>query len=135
MKNPDLSRTGERGSAGPKVLLVFVVLILAAHAGYQFIPVAYQAASFKQEMETAVVKGLAAPGQTKPTEVVAATIRRAASDYDVPPDAVIDIRPVGGVVQAHVSFTKTVPILPFGLYKYEYRFDHTARPVGYLLKE
>jgi len=25
-------------------------------------------------------------------------------------------------------------MLPFGLYEYDYKFDYTARPVGYLLK-
>jgi hypothetical protein len=47
--------SSERGGAGVKFLIIFVVLILAANAGYNYIPVAYAGESFRQEMQTAVV--------------------------------------------------------------------------------
>lgn len=125
----------ERGSAGIKILLVFLGLFLAAHALWNYVPVAYNGASFKQEMDTAVVKALAASGQMKPLDVATATVTKAASDYDVPADAIIEVKPDKGVVTVHASYTKPVNILPFGLYKYNYQLEYTARPVGYLLKD
>ena len=135
MKNSMKHRTSERGSAGVKFLIIMVVLVLVAHAGYQYIPIAYQGASFKQEMDTAVVKGLAASGRLKPAEVVAAHIQKATFDYQIPSDAVVDIIPMEGHIQAHVAYQRPVNMLPFGLFKYNYKFDYTAAPTGYLLKE
>lgn len=135
MKKLYLERPSERGSAAAKFLVIAVVLVLVANAGYNYIPVAYAGASFQQEMDTAVVKGLGAPGQMKPADVVKAHIERAAKDYGVPTDAVIEIKPSGNMIQARVVYSKGVDMLPFGLYKYDYRFNHTAAPVGYLTKE
>jgi hypothetical protein len=125
----------EHGGAGVKFLLIFVALILAANAGYNYVPVAYEGANFKQEMETAVVKGLAASGRMKPLDVVQASINRAAADNNIPADAYIEIKPAGAIIQAHVQYTKEVEMLPFGLYRYPYEFNHTAVPTGYLVKD
>jgi hypothetical protein len=125
----------QRGSAGAKFLVLLVVIVLAAHAGYNYVPVAYNGAAFRQEMDTAVVKGLAASGQMKPAEVVAAHMKKAAYDYSIPSDAVIEVKPGQGHIAAHASYHQPVNMLPFGLYKYNYQFDYTAVPTGYLLKE
>jgi len=135
MKNSMKDRNSERGSAGAKFLVIVVVLVLAAHAGYQYIPVAYQGASFRQEMDTAVVKGLAAPAQLKPVDVVKAHIQKASYDYQIPSDALVDVQLAPGHVRAHVTYEVPVNMLPFGIYKYKYKFDHTAAPTGYLLKD
>jgi len=134
MKYSKKNRDSERGGAAVKFLLILVTIVLIANAGFNYVPVAYEGASFKQEMDTAVVKGLAASGQMKPLEVVQASVKKAAYDYNVPPDAIVEIKPVSGVVQAHVVYTKSVTLLPFGLYNYKYNFDYVARPTGYLLK-
>ena len=135
MKNSMKDRTSERGSAGVKFLAIMLALVLLAHAGYQYIPTAYQGASFKQEMDTAVVKGLAASGQMKPLDVVKAHIQKASFDYQIPGDAIVDVQPMQGHIRAHVSYQKPINMLPFGLFKYNYKFDYTATPTGYLLKE
>ena len=135
MKKLHIDRSSERGGAAVKALLIALVLVLIANAGYNYVPVAYAGASFRQEMDTAVVKGLAAPGQLKPADVVKAHIQRAARDYEVPSDAVVEIKPAGNMIQAHVAYSKEVDMLPFGLYRYNYQFNHTAQPVGYLTKE
>ena len=72
MKKFNTDRSSERGSAGLKFLFVFIVLFLIAHAGCNYVPVAYEGASFRQEMDTAVVKALGASGRVQPVEVVAA---------------------------------------------------------------
>ena len=128
-------QSSERGGAGVKFLAVLVVLVLFANAGYNYIPIAYEAANLRQEMDTAVVKGLAASGQMKPLEVVRASIEKAIRENNVPPDAFVEIKPAGSVVQAHVVYTKQVQMLPFGLYKYRYDFNYRATPSGYLMKD
>ena len=135
MNTKSLSRQNERGGAGIKFLIAAVLLCLFANAGYNYVPVAYEGASFRQEMDTAVVKGLAASGQLKPTDIVKAHIQHAAKDYNVPADALIEIRPAGNVVRAYATYSKSVDVLPFGLYKYKYQFDHLASPTGYLTKQ
>ena len=135
MKKLNLERPSERGGAAVKALIIGLVLVLIANAGYNYVPVAYAGASFRQEMDTAVVKGLAAPGQLKPADVVKAHIQKAARDYEVPSDAIVEIKPAGNMIQAHVTYSKGVDMLPFGLYRYNYQFNHTAQPVGYLTKD
>ena len=135
MKKLANNRSSERGGATLKFMLIILVLALAANAGYNYVPVAYESASFRQEMDTAVVKGLGASGRIQPLEVVTATIKRASSDYNVPADAFVEIKPVNGVIEAHVVYTREVSMLPFGIYRYKYNFDHHAKPVGYLLKQ
>lgn len=135
MNNSLRDRNDERGGAGVKVLLVFLVLFLIGHAGYNYIPTAYEGANFRSDMDSAVVKGLAASGQIKPLETVKATINQSMAANNIPATAVVDIKPVQGVVQAHVAYTKPVNILPFGLYTYTYNFNYLAVPNGYLLKQ
>jgi hypothetical protein len=128
-------RHGEKGGAGIKFLLVLLGLAIAANAGLQYIPVAYQGASFKQEMDTAVVKGLAAPGNMKPADVVKASLAKAARDSELPPEALIEVKANGNNIQAHVAYQREIHLLPFGLYKYNYDFNYVATPTGYLLKD
>ncbi|MBX3297351.1 MAG: hypothetical protein KF762_16740 [Acidobacteria bacterium] len=130
-----IDRSSERGGAGVKFLIVFVLLILAANAGYNYIPVAYSGANFRQEMDTAVVKGMATSGRLKPADVVSDYIRRAATDNDIPADAFVEVKDTGKFVQASASYTVDVNMLPFGIYKYKYQFEHTAVPSGFLTKQ
>ena len=135
MKKLNVDRTSERGSAGVKFLLIFIVLALVANAGFNYVPVAYNGASFRQEMDTAVVKALGSSGRLKPLDVVTASLQKATTDHNLPEDALIEIKPVNGVVEAHVAYTTPVNMLPFGIYKYDYNFDYVAKPTGYLLKQ
>ena len=135
MKNALRDRESERGSAGAKFVAVVAFLVLFAHAGLNYVPVAYDAESMKSDMGTAVLQGLAVPGKLNPVDNVRARVQRAAQSNAIPTDALIDVRMTGNVITAHVSYTQPVNILPFGIYKYNYRFDHTATPSGFLLKQ
>ncbi len=128
------SRETERGSVGAKFAAVMVGLILLAHAGYNYVPVAYDGESFKQEMQTAVVQGLALPNGGKPVETTKARLLRVAAQGNIPENAFIEVKMVKTVLEAHVAYSKQVNILPFGLFTYTYQFDHTATPTGFLLK-
>jgi len=134
MNTKATERYSERGGAGVKFLLVFVSLVLVANAGYNYVPVAYAGENFKSDMQTAVVNGLAVPGKFNPVDVIKDKVQRAAYDNGLPPDTLIEIQQVGGAFQAHAVYTEHVHILPFGIYTYEYHFDHTAVPQGYLRK-
>ena len=130
------NKKSERGGAGVKFLLVLTVIFLVAHAGWNYIPVAYQAQDFKQELETAVVQGVALPGsQMTPVDTVKTRIRQKAQAEGIPSNYYLDVKQVKGIVQARVIYQKSVPILPFGLYTYNYYFDHTATPTGFLFTE
>jgi hypothetical protein len=85
-------------------------------------------------MDTAVVRGLSASGRIKPLEAVQASIKKASFEYDIPAEAYVEIKPVNGVVEVRVAYTRQVSMLPFGLYNYNYNFDYLAKPTGYLLK-
>ena len=125
----------ERGGASVKFMLVALMIILAANAGYNYVPVAYQGENFKQEMQTAVVQGLAMPTTAgNPVEVLKAKLKRIAADSQLPP-ALIDVRQMNNVLTARVRYSKEVSIIPFGIYNYDYEFDHTATPSGFLLKQ
>ena len=135
MKRLKNDRMSERGGAGIKALLVITVLLLAAHAGFNYVPVAYDGESFKQEMQTAVVNGLALPHGAKPVDSIAARVKRAAADNGVPADALIEVKQAGNIIQARVTYSKQIEMLPFGLYSYTYNFDYTATPTGFLMKD
>lgn len=135
MENYAKDRASERGSAGVKFAIVLTVLILTAHAGLNYVPVAYDAESLKSDMATAVLQGLALPGKLNPVENVKSRIQKSIQQNDIPGDALLDVKQNANAITAHVVYTKQVNILPFGIYKYAYHFDHTATPSGFLLKQ
>jgi hypothetical protein len=136
MSNSTKQQKSEHGGAGVKLIMVLVGLFLIAHAAYNYIPVAYESENFKQEMQTAVIQAVAMPGSNMtPADTVKIKLRRAAVNNNVPTDALIEVKPMNNVIRAHVSYVKPVNILPFGLYKYNYQFDNTATPTGFLFKD
>ena len=135
MKKVVETRSSERGGAGVKLLLVFLVLFLIGNAGYQFIPVAYAGESLKQDMQTAVVQGLAAPGKVSPVDLVKRKIQSSIESNNIPQEAFVEVKATNNSIQAHVAYTQDVPILPFGIYNYHYEFDHVATPTGFLTKQ
>ncbi len=135
MKNLVKNRESERGSAATKFLINAVILFLLAHAAYNYIQVAFEGANLREDMDTAVIKAIATTGQLKPMDIVKSSLQRAVTERGVPSDAFIEIKPAGTAVVARVAYNKPVNILPFGIYKYNYAFDYTAKPTGYLLKD
>lgn len=135
MNNAVKKSEAERGSAGAKFAIVFGIIALVVHAGINYVPVAYDAESLKSEMETAVLQGLALPGRVNPVDNVKARIQKSMQVNNIPPEAFVDVRLAGNVISARVAYTKQVNLLPFGIYKYNYVFDQTATPTGFLLKQ
>lgn len=135
MKEAVKKRSSERGGAGVKLMLVLLGLVLIANAGYQWIPVAYAGENFKQDMQTAVVQGFAATGRMNPVDIVKKKISSSAESNNLPDDYSLEVRMTKTVLTAHVIYTKEVPLLPFGIYNYQYEFDYTATPTGFLTKQ
>ena len=121
----------ERGGAGVKMLLVLLVLLLIGHAGYNYIPVAYAGADLKQELQTAVVQGMAVARGEKPIDSVTKRVKGVIARSGFP-GATVQTKEVNNVVQAHVTHTQKINLLPFGLYQYDYVINHTATPSGML---
>ena len=128
-------RKSEYGGAGVKLLFALFILIILAHAGFNYVPVAYQGLSFRQEMEAAVVQGTVVPMIKKtPLDAVRYNLDRAAKANGIPETALIEAKQIGNTIQGHVFYSRDVNILPFGLWVYTYDFDYTVVPTGYLAK-
>jgi len=125
-------RKGERGSAAVKFFFIVIVLMTVAHAAYNYVPVAYSAENLRTEMHTAVVQGLALPGKMSPVDNVKSRIQQSVKRHGAPPNTLVDVKQKGNVIMAHVVYNQQVTLLPFGLYNYNYRFDYTATPTGFL---
>ena len=121
-----ISRSNEFGGARLKFIIVMLVIAIGAYAGYQFIPVAYDAYLWKDLMQhkvdVAATQGYAAAW-------VDEQLKKSAPEYDVPADAVISAAALDQRVQVRVQFTK---LIEFPGYTYEYQFDHTAKSTEFL---
>lgn len=125
----------EHGGAGVKFLIALCIVILVGNAALNYVPVAYDAGNFKQEMDTTVVQALALPGKLNPVDVIKNRLTKAAKEDNIPADMFLEVKPIGNIMQARVVYTKQVAILPFGVWDYDYHFDHTATPQGFLAKD
>lgn len=134
MKKRMNEQNSERGSASVKFIIVIIAIYLIANAGYNYIPVAYEAEDFKQEMETAVVQAMALPGTMDTVAITKLKLQRVALANNVPPNVFIEVKQDNGIFRARAAYSKEIKILPFGLYDYLYVFDHTATPTGFLVK-
>ena len=122
------ARKGERGSARFKFLIVALIIGAVAYAGYQYVPVAYQAYLFKDLMQQKVD---AAVALGHPPDWVHEQLAKSAPDYNVPPDA--EIVPTKKDQRMEVTVRFTTPI-EFPGYTYEYSFDHTAKSTDFIFK-
>jgi hypothetical protein len=125
----DFPRSGERGGARLKFLIVVAILGAVGCAGYFYIPVAYNAYLYKDLMQTKVD---AAAALGRPTTWVSDQLIKSGPDYEVPPDAVITPTLENDRVKVRVQFSRTIE---FPGYPYTYQFDHTAQSVEFLGKK
>lgn len=114
-------RQGERGGTRLKFLIVITILAAVAYAGYQFIPIAYQAYLFKDVMQQKVDRAAA---MGLPPDSVVTELKASARQYDVPPNAEVKAGTRDGRMEATVRFTKPVPLI---FYTYLYEFNNTVK--------
>jgi hypothetical protein len=116
-----IARKSERGGARLKFLIVAALIIAVAYAGYQFIPIFYQAYQIKDlmqhDVDTAVAMG-------KPASWVQEQLAKSSADYGIPANAVITPTQQDNRIEVRMQFTLPVE---FPGYVYNYEFDHTAK--------
>lgn len=119
-------RTGERGSAGLKFILVMAIICIVGYIGYMFLPIAYEAYLFKDLMQHDVD---VASTQGYPASWVKDQLVKSAPEFGVPADAVIN--PVQRDNRIEVNVQYVIPI-EFPGYTYQYNFDHTVKSTAFL---
>ncbi|HEY9401060.1 MAG TPA: hypothetical protein VIQ24_00100 [Pyrinomonadaceae bacterium] len=114
-------RTTERGSARTNFLLMLVVIAVVAYAGYQYVPVAYQASQLKVFMQDTVNNAVITNRDAPWTED---QLRRNLTTYGAPSNARVTVANRESRIEARVEYTVPVPLL---VTTYQYKFDHTTR--------
>lgn len=127
-------RRHERGGAGVKLLLVGLAIFLVGFAAYNYIPTAYEAQNFKQDMDGAMLQASAAITGISPVDNLKSKLLKAAANNNLPANSYIEVKENNGKLQARVYYVKNISLLPFGLFNYKYQFDYTASPAGFLFK-
>ena len=119
-------RSGERGSASVKFVIVMVVMIACAYAGYLYVPVAYQANLYKDLMQHYADVAVA---QGYPPSWAAEQLLKSAPEYNIPPNAVITPAQRDNRVEVRVQYVK---VIEFPGYSYNYEFDQTVKSTAFL---
>jgi hypothetical protein len=123
----ELSAKNQRGGSRFNFLIVMLVIGSCVLVAYRYIPVAYQAYLFKDFMQHNVDSAVALGYKET---WVHDQLAKAAPEYGVPPDAVIESVQRDSRMEVRVQYT--LPI-EFPGYTYEYEFDHTARSASFLI--
>jgi hypothetical protein len=121
-----MARQSERGGARLKFLIVVTIIAAVAYAGYQFIPVAYQAYQIKDlmqhDVDTAVALG-------RPTSWIKEQLVKSSPEYGIPADAVITPTQQENRMEVRMQYTQPIE---FPGFVYNYEFDHTAKSATFL---
>ena len=121
-----MQRSGERGSASLKFLIVMALLGSCAYAGYLYVPVAFQANTYKDLMQH--YADVAAAQGYSPAWV-SEQLTKSAPEYGVPENAIITPVKRDQRIEVRVQFVRVVE---FPVYPYEYEFDQTVKSTAFL---
>jgi hypothetical protein len=124
--NPGARRASERGGSRFNFLVFVVVIAVVAYAGYQYVPVAYQASQLKVFMDDTVNKAVITDKNAAWAED---QIRKNLVNYGAPPNALVTVAIREARLEAHVEYIIPVPLL---ITTYNYKFDHTARSTNFM---
>jgi len=111
----------ERGGARLNFLIVVVVVAAVAYAGYQYVPVAYQASQLKIFMEDTVNKAVVTDKNAQWAEE---QLRKSLPEYGAPPNTFITVTNRESRLEANVQYTIPVPLI---VTTYQYKFNYTTR--------
>ena len=119
-------RTGERGSANLKFVIVMALLGATAYAAYLYVPVAFQANAYKDLMQhyadVAAAQGFAPSWAGE-------QLMKSAAEYEVPVNAVITPVQRENRIEVRVQYVREIA---FPGYTYNYEFDHTVKSTAFL---
>jgi hypothetical protein len=121
-----MQRSGERGSATLKFVIVMALMATTAYLGYLYVPVAYQAYMYKDLMQH--YADVAASQGYQPSWAGEQLVK-SASEYDVPPNAIITPAQRDNRIEVRVQFVR---VIEFPGYTYNYEFDHTVKSTAFL---
>ena len=121
-----MQRSGERGSANLKFVLVMAIIIVSAYAGYLYVPVAYQAYMYKDLMQH--YADVAAAQGYQPSWAGDQLVK-SAGEYEVPPNAIITPVQRDNRIEVRVQFVR---VIEFPGYTYNYEFDQTVKSTAFL---
>src|SRR6185436_19845934 len=99
------ARKSERGGARLKFLIVAAILFAVAYAGYQFIPIFYQAYQIKDLMQHDVDTAMATG---KPATWVQEQLVKGSAEYGIPANAVITPTQQDNRIEVRVQYTLPV---------------------------
>ena len=119
-------RSGERGNANLKFLIVMVVMIATAYAAYLYVPVAFEAKAYKDLMQHYADVAVA---QGYPPAWAGEQLMKSGPEYNVPTNAVITPAQRENRVEVRVQFVRPIE---FPGYTYNYEFDHTVKSTAFL---
>ena len=121
-----MHRSGERGSASLKFVIVMALLGALAYAGYLYVPVAFQANAYKDLMQHYAD---VAASQGYPPSWTGEQLRKNGPEYSVPENAIITPVARDSRIEVRVQFVRVVD---FPGYPYNYEFDYTAKSTAFL---
>jgi anaerobic selenocysteine-containing dehydrogenase len=121
-----MHRSGERGSASLKLVIVMLLLGACAYAGYLYIPVAFQANTYKDLMQHYAD---VAAAQGYPPAWAGEQLKKSAPEYEVPPNAIYTLSQRDNRVEIRVQYVRVVE---FPGYSYNYEFDQTVKSTAFL---
>jgi hypothetical protein len=119
-------RSGERGGASLKFVIVMALMISCAYAGYLYVPVAYQANMYKDLMQH--YADVAASQGYQPSWTADQLVKSGA-EYDIPTNALITPAQRDNRIEIRVQYVKAIE---FPGYTYNYEFDHTVKSTAFL---
>jgi hypothetical protein len=126
-------RPGELGGSKATLTIILVILFLGGYAGINYVPIAYSESDIKTQMQTITTNAIILPASTTNNNQVAwttAELNHLAQNYDLPP-SVFKAEIAGPAVKASINVHRKIPLLPFGLYNYEYDFVYSASSAGF----
>lgn len=126
--SPISSRSGERGSARVKFLIIFSLVVILAFVGYHYVPVRFQAGTYKEFMQETVTKGA---GMGRSSDWIKQELFKNGAEYGVPANATITIEEHEGALQARVQFKRPIELI---VYTYQYEFDETVKSPSWATK-
>jgi hypothetical protein len=121
-----IKRSGERGSASLKFVIVMLLMGSSAYAGYLYVPVAFQANAYKDLMQH-YADVAAAQGYVP--SWAGEQLAKSAAEYDVPANAIITPAQRDNRVEVRVQFVRQIE---FPGYTYNYEFDQTVKSTAFL---
>ncbi len=126
-------RNSERGEGTLKLIIFLVVIFLVGWAGYNFIPVKYNESVLRQEMDTTVTQAMVSPNALKnQVRWTEDQVKKLGPNFDLPEDTLYEVKQgKNGGVSVTIKFKKTIALLPF--YNYNYEFDYTAKTSSFML--